>query len=109
MIVIENINKSDNSLKEACVAIGNFDGIHQGHKSLIEETIVISKKKNLVPTILTFDPMPEEHFNSNGFFRLMDMYDKYKAFESLGIEQGRTIPFDKKFSELTKDLINENI
>ncbi len=109
MIVIENINKSDNSLKEACVAIGNFDGIHQGHKSLIEETIVISKKKNLVPTILTFDPMPEEHFNSNGFFRLMDMYDKYKAFESFGIEQVITIPFDKKFSELTKDLFIENI
>ena len=53
--------------------------------------------------------MPEEHFNSNGFFRLMDMYDKYKAFESFGIEQVITIPFDKKFSELTKDLFIENI
>lgn len=109
MIVIENIDKLDNSLKEACIAIGNFDGIHQGHKSLIEETIVVSKKKNLVPTILTFNPMPEEHFNSNEFFRLMDMSDKYQALQSFGIEQVITIPFDKKFSEITKDLFIENI
>ena len=44
--------------------------------------------------------MPEEHFNSNEFFRLMDMSDKYQALQSFGIEQVITIPFDKKFSEI---------
>jgi riboflavin kinase/FMN adenylyltransferase len=48
--------------------------------------------------------MPEEYFKANDFFRLMEMSDKCKVFEKLGIEQVLVIPFDKSFSE-----INENI
>jgi riboflavin kinase/FMN adenylyltransferase len=78
--------------------------MHKGHIELVKETVRIAKDNNLVPTVLTFDQMPEEYFKANDFFRLMEMSDKYKVFEKLGVEQVLVIPFDKSFSE-----INENI
>ena len=109
MIIVKEINNLDNIYQDSCIAIGNFDGIHEGHTKLIKTTIEVSKENNLVPTILTFDPMPEEFFHAENFFRLMDMTDKYNIFESFGIEQVVAIPFNKDFSEINKDLFINNI
>ena len=108
-MIIQDINNLDQLPEQTCVAIGNFDGIHQGHIGLIKKTIKKSRDNNLVPTILTFDPMPEEFFNTSGFFRLMHMSDKYQVLEKYGIEQVIKIPFDKYFSEISKDAFIENI
>ena len=104
MIIIKDINNIEKITSNNCISIGNFDGMHKGHIELVKETVRIAKENNLVPTVLTFDQMPEEYFKANDFFRLMEMSDKYKVFEKLGIEQVIVIPFDKSFSE-----INENI
>ena len=104
MIIIKDINNIEKTTSNNCISIGNFDGMHKGHIELVKETVRIAKENNLVPTILTFNQMPEEYFKANDFFRLMEMSDKYKVFEGLGVEQVIVIPFDKSFSE-----INENI
>ena len=104
MIIIKDINNIEKTTSNNCISIGNFDGMHKGHIELVKETVRIAKENNLVPTVLTFDQMPEEYFKANDFFRLMEMSDKYKVFERLGVEQVLVIPFDKSFSE-----INENI
>ena len=104
MIIIKDINSIEKSTSIHCISIGNFDGMHQGHIELVKETVRVAKENNLVPTVLTFDQMPEEYFKSKDFFRLMEMSDKYKVFEELGIEKVFVIPFNKSFSE-----INENI
>ena len=104
MIIIKDINNIEKITSNNCISIGNFDGMHKGHIELVKETVRIAKENNLVPTVLTFDQMPEEYFKANDFFRLMEMSDKYKVFEKLGVEQVLVIPFDKSFSE-----INENI
>jgi riboflavin kinase/FMN adenylyltransferase len=104
MIIIKDINNIEKITSNNCISIGNFDGMHKGHIELVKENVRIAKENNLVPTVLTFDQMPEEYFKTNDFFRLMEMSDKYKVFEKLGIEQVIVIPFDKSFSE-----INENI
>jgi len=104
MIIIKDINKIEKTTSNNCISIGNFDGMHKGHIELVKENVRIAKENNLVPTVLTFDQMPEEYFKTNDFFRLMEMSDKYKVFEKLGVEQVFVIPFDKSFSE-----INENV
>ena len=104
MIIIKDINNIEKTTSNNCISIGNFDGMHKGHIELVKETVRIAKENNLVPTVLTFDQMPEEYFKANDFFRLMEMPDKYKVFKKLGVEQVLVIPFDKSFSE-----INENI
>jgi riboflavin kinase/FMN adenylyltransferase len=53
--------------------------------------------------------MPEEYFKANDFFRLMEMSDKYKVFEKLGVEQVLVIPFDKSFSEIKENIFIKEI
>ena len=109
MIIEKDINNLNKINQNACIAIGNFDGIHQGHAKLIHKTIDISKENNLIPTILTFDPMPEEFFGAKDFFRLMEMTDKYQVFQNLGIKKVIAIPFNKNFSEIDQDSFVKDI
>ena len=109
MIIIKDINNIEKTTSNNCISIGNFDGMHKGHIELVKETVRIAKENNLVPTVLTFDQMPEEYFKANDFFRLMEMSDKYKVFEKLGVEQVLVIPFDKNFSEIKENIFIKEI
>ena len=109
MIIIKDINNIEKTTSNNCISIGNFDGMHMGHIELVKETVRIAKENNLVPTVLTFDQMPEEYFKANDFFRLMEMSDKYKVFEKLGVEQVLVIPFDKSFSEIKENIFIKEI
>jgi riboflavin kinase/FMN adenylyltransferase len=109
MIIIKDINNIEKTTSNNCISIGNFDGMHKGHIELVKETVRIAKENNLVPTVLTFDQMPEEYFKANDFFRLMEMSDKYKMFEKLGVEQVLVIPFDKSFSEIKENIFIKEI
>ena len=109
MIIIKDINNIEKTTSNNCISIGNFDGMHKGHIELVKETVRIAKENNLVPTVLTFDQMPEEYFKANDFFRLMEMSDKYKMFEKLGVEQVLVIPFDKSFSEIKENIYIKEI
>lgn len=109
MIIIKDINNIEKTTSNNCISIGNFDGMHKGHIELVKETVRIAKENNLVPTVLTFDQMPEEYFKANDFFRLMEMSDKYKVFEKLGVEQVLVIPFDKSFSEIKENIFIKEI
>jgi riboflavin kinase/FMN adenylyltransferase len=109
MIIIKDINNIEKTTSNNCISIGNFDGMHKGHIELVKETVRIAKENNLVSTVLTFDQMPEEYFKANDFFRLMEMSDKYKMFEKLGVEQVLVIPFDKSFSEIKENIFIKEI
>ncbi len=44
---------------EACVAtIGNFDGLHVGHRFIIDKVVKTATDKKLIPTLITFEPLP---------------------------------------------------
>ena len=109
MKIIKDINNIEKTTSNNCISIGNFDGMHKGHIELVKETVRIAKENNLVPTVLTFDQMPEEYFKANDFFRLMEMSDKYKVFKKLGVEQVLVIPFDKSFSEIKENIFIKDI
>ena len=57
------INGTDEiiSAEPTAVAIGKFDGVHRGHKALLQE-LMRQKKNGLLATVLTFDPSPEAYF-----------------------------------------------
>ena len=47
------------------LAIGNFDGVHLGHKKVFKKTKEIAKKKKVKFGVLTFSPLPIMFFNKN--------------------------------------------
>ena len=80
------------------IAIGSFDGLHEGHRRLIETVVKDSK---YTPTIASFWPHPREVLFGETRLRLDLPEEKLPLLESLGIEQLVLIPFDKALSKLS--------
>lgn len=73
--------------RESAVAIGNFDGVHLGHIAVIEAMKVEARARNLVPTVLTFEPHPRQFFvPNNPPFRLTRLSEKLEALAAQGVE-----------------------
>lgn len=93
----QNINSS--------VAIGMFDGIHTGHKIILQNIKKISNQYNIPSVLLTFEPHPDiflHKVESNHL--LMSEKDKYKSIIKLGINFICIIPFTLKLSQLEPDI-----
>lgn len=59
MKIIDTLEKIDDKLKSGCLTIGNFDGVHLGHRKIIAETCRIAAEAGNRPAVvMTFDPHP---------------------------------------------------
>ena len=83
MNIIEKVENVSSSPK--VVTIGNFDGIHKGHQSLIKKTQEISHAENLESLIFTFNKLPEEIFKSSTFQRIYNNKLKFHYINSYAI------------------------
>ncbi len=68
-------------------AIGQFDGVHQGHLSLLNKTLMIGKRENLKTAVITFDPHPDYVLGKIEKLNLIMPFEKKKdIFESMGFD-----------------------
>lgn len=88
------------------LAVGSFDGLHLGHKALIERAISSSKQKKQRSLILSFEPLPKEFLNSSNFLgRLLPPEIKISKLSNFCADDLIILPFEsiQKLSE--KELI----
>ena len=86
--------------KGACLAIGNFDGVHLGHRTVIDRARAVAGRAPL--GVLTFEPHPREFFAPDAPpFRLMNAAARAHRLEKLGVERLYEIPFDATLAGLT--------
>lgn len=71
--------------KETAVAIGKFDGVHMGHRRLLEE-ILARKAEGLSACVFTFDPTPAVLFGYSDGKELTTREEKRRLFEELGVD-----------------------
>ncbi len=69
----------------SAVAIGKFDGMHRGHKALLNE-ILQAKKEGLLAAVFTFDPSPAAFFSGKAVKGLTTKEEKRRLFRQLGID-----------------------
>jgi len=82
------------------VAIGNFDGLHVGHRVILEETIKRAKENNGTSVVLTFEPHPIRAIRPDSGLRLMNPFQiKMRLIENTGIDVGYVATFNKAFAE----------
>ncbi len=95
-----NIEKSKNTV----VTIGTFDGVHRGHRKILDELIRISKEENSRNFVITFEPHPRTVVSQNFDIRLLTtLEEKKEIFRLYGIENLMVINFTKEFSKLTSE------
>ena len=103
---ITKIPKSDFNI----ATIGSFDGIHIGHKKILQTLTKIAKKNNGKSILITFWPHPRYILKKNNDFKLLTSLDeKIKLFEKNKIDILYIVDFSLKFSKVSANKFIENI
>jgi riboflavin kinase/FMN adenylyltransferase len=77
------------------VAIGNFDGLHRGHRAVLDRTLAVSRRLGRPGAILTFEPHPRDFFGrGEPVFRLTPLPEKTVIAERLGLDALIILSFD---------------
>ena len=98
------------NIEPSAAAIGNFDGVHLGHKKVLEEAKKLSTEKKLPISVLTFEPHPREFFSSEkNNFLLQTNSQKIETLRKHGIDNLINLKFDKNLSELQPEEFIERI
>ncbi len=86
-------------VKASVVAIGVFDGVHLGHRALIEEAASLAKDKGISSVVLTFDRHPLEIINKDKApLMIMDLEQKVAKLKEVGVDYVAVLKFDLKRS-----------
>lgn len=94
---IENITKP---FEKAVVTIGNFDGVHKGHRVLFKEAIKKARELDGTSVAITFEPHPIKVLKKDGP-PLITLYEqKVELIEQTGIDVLICIPFTKEFAAI---------
>jgi len=91
--------------KHCVVTIGNFDGVHLGHQSLLKALQAKAKKINAKTMVISFEPLPYEYFHppEQCAARLMRLREKIIALKTFGIDYLLCLPFNQTFASLTAE------
>src|SRR3954466_13790351 len=80
----------------AVVAMGNFDGVHLGHRAVIAAALQMGRVHGRPALALTFEPHPRSYFSPNTpQFRLSDERAKLRLLAGTGLDGAVVMTFDK--------------
>ncbi|MAN97474.1 MAG: bifunctional riboflavin kinase/FMN adenylyltransferase, partial [Roseovarius sp.] len=102
MRIIRDYTYVTDADRGASAAIGNFDGVHIGHRSVIEMARSAGQRIGAPLGILTFEPHPREYFAPDAPpFRLMGREARAHRLEKLGVERLYEINFNAGLAALS--------
>jgi len=92
------------------LTIGNFDGVHRGHRTLIERVTAKARELQLASCVLTFEPHPREFFDPQAApARLTRLRDKLELIEAAGVERVHVARFDRRFASLSPERFVDDV
>lgn len=92
------------ALKGAVFAIGNFDGVHRGHRVVIAAAQARARSLGAQAAALTFEPHPRAFFRPDvPLFRLTDEANKLRLLAAAGLDGALVLTFDAALAALTAE------
>lgn len=97
------------SLRGGVVAIGNFDGVHLGHRALLNAALEHAQANDCPALVMTFEPHPRTVFRpDHPVFRLTSPRQKAELFEAMGFRGMLELRFDREFAAMAaSDFIDD--
>ena len=84
--------------------VGNFDGVHLGHRAMLERTVRQARAMGIRSCVLTFEPHPREFFSPREApARLTRLRDKLELFVDAGIDRVHVARFDARLASVTAE------
>jgi riboflavin kinase/FMN adenylyltransferase len=92
------------------VTIGNFDGLHLGHKAMLARLQDVARTRGLPSCVLSFEPHPREFFAPDQApARLSSLREKAECLRRLGVDRLHVFRFDRAFSALSAEAFIEQV
>lgn len=102
METIQDISLFKHLTNQTVITIGTFDGVHLGHRKILERLINNAKNTGLKSTVLTFFPHPRMVLQKDTDIKLLNtIEEKTQIMEGLGLDYLVIHPFTKAFSRLS--------
>lgn len=90
------------STKKTILTLGTFDGVHVGHKKILERITQKNTENDFESLVLTFFPHPRMVLEEKSDIKLLNtLTEKIELLQNIGLENLVIHPFDEKFSKLT--------
>lgn len=106
----ENKQPLPDGLKGGVVAIGNFDGVHRGHRSVLKRALQLAEARGVAALVLTFEPHPLNIFRPDRpVFRLTPAPLKARLLQAMGFGCVIEYPFDRNFANRSAEQFIETI
>ena len=110
MRIIRDYQYVDTDDTNAVAAIGNFDGVHLGHQSVLKKAHSIANNLNAPMGVVTFEPHPRSYFAPDApYFRLMSSSAKATRLEKLGVSKLYELNFNAALSKLNPEEFARNV
>lgn len=95
----------DTVLTPTAVALGNFDGVHQGHRQVIQPVLDCVSPTGEVAhaTVVTFYPHPQEFFTGQRRHILTPLHEKIALLTAIGVKQLVLLPFNRELASLSPE------
>lgn len=104
MLVIRGRQQLPEGARGGVLAIGNFDGVHRGHKALLRKAMQIAKAASHPAGVMIFEPQPREFFHPNeAHFRLTPLPEKLRLLEEMGLDFAVVLDFNAELASLPAD------
>lgn len=103
-----NKESTEAACVKSAVAIGKFDGIHIGHRALLQ-CIINKKKENMRAVVFTFSPSPEEFFRGQLLPAIDTAQEKRDNFAKMGVDILIEYPLTKESAAISPQSFMEDI
>jgi len=98
------------TMNGAVLAIGNFDGVHLGHKAVLTYAIDIAARRNASAGVMFFSPHPRQYFSPDTpLFMLTNPRQKRAEFEKIGLNFALELPFDAELAQKSAEEFVQNV
>lgn len=110
MRIVRDTSYLDPAARGAAAAIGNFDGVHLGHRAVIDTARAVAQETGAPLGVLTFEPHPRQVFRPGAPpFRLMNAEARAHRLQKLGVDILYELPFTPALSALAPEVFSRRI
>ncbi len=107
--IYRNLAETPDDFGPCAITIGNFDGVHCGHRAILRRVIAVAREEGLKSAVLTFDPHPSKLLTPARAPRLLTtMEERAQIILGQGIDEILILPFTREIAALEpEDFVRE--
>jgi riboflavin kinase / FMN adenylyltransferase len=104
MKIYRSLDETPANFGPSALTIGNFDGVHYGHRRILRRLVQLARSRGWKPSVLTFDPHPTRVVAPDRAPRLMTTVERRtELMREEGVEQALILPFTAELAKLSPE------